>query len=87
MLAISILTVAACELTLLSGVAGEIPLRGDTGVRRTVRGHDAPIYSPSADTRIARWLEGPEGEPCTQYAVVATGLTAAEFEEIPRSLR
>jgi len=75
------------ELTLLSGVAGEIPLGRDTGTRQTVRGHEAPIYSPSADTRVARWLEGPEGDPCSQYAVIASGLSAAEFENVLNALR
>lgn len=74
------------ELTVLSGVAGEIP-GSDTGTRRTVRGHEASISSASGDTFIARWLEGPEGSPCSQYAVVATGLTEGEFEEVLRSLR
>jgi len=76
----------ARELTLLSGVAGEIP-GTDTGVRRTVRGHEAAIREGLGDTRIAVWLEGAEGAPCSQYAVVATGLSEAEFEEILRSVR
>lgn len=75
------------ELTLLSGVAGEIPLGRDTGTRRTIRGYEASIRSGSPDTRIAWWLEGPEGDPCSQYAVIASGLSAAEFEAVLDSVR
>ena len=74
------------ELTLLSGVAGEIGFC-DTGDRRTVRGHEASIRSAPGGTFTAWWLEGPEGSPCSQYAVIAAGLTADEFEEKLRSLR
>lgn len=74
------------ELTLLTGVAGEIGF-GDTGVRRTIRGHEASIRSAPGGTFIAWWLEGPEGSPCSQYAVITAGLTAEEFEEILRSIQ
>lgn len=74
------------ELTLLSGVAGELP-GGSSGTHTTVRGHDATIRSPGAGTFVARWLEGPEGAPCSQYAVISSHLTQSEIEAVLSGIR
>jgi hypothetical protein len=71
----------ARELTLLSGIAGEIP-RGSTDEQATVRGHPASLSSPSAGIFVARWLEAGEGMPCGQYAVVASRLSRPEMDAV-----
>lgn len=74
------------ELTILSGVAGELP-GADTGRRVIVRGHEAVVASPSADTIVVRWREAGVGAPCSQYAIVATGLTQPELDAVISGVR
>jgi len=77
---------AGPELTVLSGVPGEIP-GSRTGDVRIIRGQRAIVFSVQPDTIVVRWLEGPEGSPCSQYAVIASGLTRAEMEQIIDGIR
>lgn len=74
------------ELTILSGVAGELP-GTDTGRRGTVRGHEAMVASPGPDTVVVRWREAEELAPCSQYAIVATGLTQPELDAVISGVR
>jgi len=77
---------AGRELTVLSGVPGEIP-GSRTGDVRIIRGQRAIVFSVQPDTIVARWLEGPEGSPCSQYAVIASGLTRADMDRIIDGIR
>jgi hypothetical protein len=46
----------------------------------TIRGHVAIVQlTPAGDTFVASWQEGPEGAPCSEYAVFATGLDLPSF--------
>jgi hypothetical protein len=74
------------ELTVLSGVAGELP-GTDTGRRMTVRGHEAAVVSPGTGTLIIRWREHDVRAPCSQYAVVATELTQPELDAVISGVR
>lgn len=74
------------ELSILSGVAGELP-GADTGRRMNVRGHEATVKSTGSGTLIVRWLEAAELAPCSQYAVIATGLTQAELDAVISGVR
>lgn len=74
------------ELTLLSGIAGEIP-RGSTVEQLTIRNRPASLSSPSADVLVALWLEAAEGAPCSQYAVVASKLSRSEMEAVLAGIR
>ena len=71
---------AGREISVLSGIeTGEIA-GTDTGERLTVRGHEAVIQAtPSGDTLVAAWLEGPPGAPCSGYAVIGTGFDLPSF--------
>lgn len=69
------------ELTLLSGVPGELPRGGAIG-QATVRGHNTSLSSPSAGIVVARWLEAPEGNACAQAAITASKLSAAELDAV-----
>jgi hypothetical protein len=69
------------QLALLSGVPGETTEGAQpTGDRPTVRGKQATLLrSESSDTWFAIWMEGPAGEPCSQYVVDGSGLSKQEF--------
>lgn len=79
-------TVGGRELTLLSGVAGEIP-RGRAVRQITIRGHSADLSFSASDAFVIRWLEAAEGAPCSQYAVVAARLSATEIDAILAGIR
>lgn len=74
------------EHTLLSGVVGEIP-RGRTIQRVTIGSHPADLSSSASDAFVVRWLEAAERAPCSQYAVVAAGLSATEVDTILAGIR
>ncbi len=79
---------AGREISILSGIdAGEVA-GTDTGERLSVRGHGAMIKAtPSGDTFVASWLEGPPGAPCSAYAVIGTGFDLATFLQILAGVR
>lgn len=79
-------SVGGRELTLLSGVAGEIP-RGPAIRQVTIRRHPAAVSSSASDDVVVRWLEAAEGAPCSQYAVVTAGLTATEVDAVLAGIR
>lgn len=74
------------ELTLLSGVEGELAAINAAG-QVTVRGHVATVFTPAADTALIRWFEAAQGASCSQYAVFATGLTQGEVDSILQGIR
>jgi hypothetical protein len=79
---------AGHELSILSGIdAGEVG-GTDTGQRLSVRGHEAAIRAtPSGDSFVASWLEGPPGAPCSAYAVIGTGVDLATFLQVLAGVR
>lgn len=74
------------EITLLSGVSGDILHGSGEEVGRTeVRGFQAKLYRLS-DTLVATWNERTPDEPCSQYAVVGTNIDRSEFDRVLSSI-